>query len=153
MLSSVRVVEGKFGLLAGRWMCFPWLSSSRSLNVFPSLFRLIYQCSGGRFQADSRKYQLEPLAWFFARVFDASLSDIGFYRERYKTLQNYQHILHFQFWICFKSRPEKRLKVSDILKEKGLSRRTVQYALKSLSDQKFLQLLGKGAASRYKLVF
>lgn len=38
-------------------------------------------------------------------------------------------------------------------KRTGLPRRTVQYALKTLSGRKFLQLLGKGAASRYQLVF
>ncbi|MCK4859104.1 MAG: hypothetical protein KAS87_00930 [Candidatus Omnitrophica bacterium] len=53
----------------------------------------------------------------------------------------------------FKSSPKKRLKVADIEKETGLPRRTIQYALKTLTDQKFLQLLGKGAASRYHLVF
>ena len=130
-----------------------YLAIDRHIEQSSSLYySVLYQCSGGRFEADSRKYHLEPLAWFFARVFDSSLSDIGFYRERYKTLQKLSTSA-LSVLDCFKSRPEKRLKVSDIVKETGLPRRTVQYALKSLSDQKFLQLLGKGAASRYQLIF
>ena len=46
-----------------------------------------------------------------------------------------------------------RAKVADIMDETGLPRRTIQYALKTLTSQNFLQLLGKGAASRYQLVF
>jgi DNA-binding IclR family transcriptional regulator len=54
---------------------------------------------------------------------------------------------------CFKSSPEKRLKVGNIVEETGLPRRTVQYALKTLTKQELIQLLGRGAGSRYQLVF
>ena len=54
---------------------------------------------------------------------------------------------------CFRSSPEKRLKVGDIVEKTGIPRRTVQYALKTLTKQKLLQILGRGAGSRYQLVF
>jgi DNA-binding IclR family transcriptional regulator len=75
-----------------------------------------------------------------------------FYRKRYEILQKLSTSA-LAVLDCFKSRPEKRLKVGDIVKETGLPRRTVQYALKTLTGQKFLQLLGRGSASRYQLVF
>jgi DNA-binding IclR family transcriptional regulator len=54
---------------------------------------------------------------------------------------------------CFKSSPEKRLKVADIVDETNLPRRTVQYALKTLTKNEFIQKLGQGAGTRYQLVF
>ena len=54
---------------------------------------------------------------------------------------------------CFKSHPEKKLKVADIEKNTDLPRRTIQFALKSLVEKAILNRLGKGAGSRYQLVF
>jgi Fic family protein len=54
---------------------------------------------------------------------------------------------------CFKSSPEKRLKVSDIEKDTSLPRRTVQYALQALTKKAFIQKLGQGAGTRYQLIF
>jgi DNA-binding IclR family transcriptional regulator len=54
---------------------------------------------------------------------------------------------------CFKSSPEKRLKVAGIANETGLPRRTVQYALQTLTKNEFIQKLGQGAGTRYQLVF
>ncbi len=115
-------------------------------------YRVLNQCSRGKFHADPRDYNLEPLAWFFIKIFESSLSDVSLYRQRYTNLRRLsvsaQSVLD-----CFRSSPEQRLKVADIVKETGLPRRTVQYALKTLSSQNFLQPLGRGAASRYQLVF
>jgi Fic family protein len=54
---------------------------------------------------------------------------------------------------CFKSSPEKRLKVSDIEKDTGMPRRTAQYALQTLFKKAFIQKLGQGAGTRYQLIF
>jgi hypothetical protein len=48
---------------------------------------------------------------------------------------------------CFKSSPEKRLKVAGIVNETGLPRRTVQYALQTLTKNEFIQKLGQGAGT------
>ena len=54
---------------------------------------------------------------------------------------------------CFRARPELRLLVGDIVKSVSFPRRTVQYALKTLTEKGFLKRLGKGAASRYQMIF
>jgi DNA-binding IclR family transcriptional regulator len=54
---------------------------------------------------------------------------------------------------CFKSSPEKSLKVSDIEKDTRLPRRTAQYALQVLTKKAFIQKLGQGAGTRYQLIF
>ncbi|MGB5424374.1 MAG: helix-turn-helix domain-containing protein, partial [Desulfobacterales bacterium] len=53
----------------------------------------------------------------------------------------------------FKDQPEKRLKAAEIVNSTDLPRRTVQYALRSLTEAGFIQRLGRGAATRYQLVF
>jgi Fic family protein len=131
----------------------PYLAIDRHIERNSSLYyTVLHQCSGGKFDADPGNYNFEPLAWFFIKIFESSVADIAFYRQRYEALQKLSTSA-FAVLDCFKSQPEKRLKVADIVKESGLPRRTVQYALKTLTSQYFLQLLGRGAASRYQLVF
>lgn len=131
----------------------PFLAIDRHIEQNRSLYyTVLNQCSGGKFQSDTRNYQFEPLAWFFINILESSLSDVTIYRERYANLQRLSASA-LAVLDCFKASPEKRLKVSEIVKETGIPRRTVQYALKILTSQNFLQLLGRGAASRYQLVF
>ena len=54
---------------------------------------------------------------------------------------------------CFRSLPEKRLTVAEITRETSIPRRTVQYALKVLTDKVFIQRMGRGAGTRYQLIF
>ncbi|MFC1815953.1 Fic family protein [Thermodesulfobacteriota bacterium] len=115
-------------------------------------YTVLHQCSAGKFQADPGNYNLEPLAWFFIKVIKSALADIENYRRKYT---NYQKLSESSVAVlnCFKTAPEKRLKVADIVTETGLPRRTVQYALNTLTRQEFIRLLGRGAASRYQLLF
>jgi Fic family protein len=115
-------------------------------------YTVLHQCSAGKFQADPAHYNLEPLAWFFIKIIKSSLADVEIYRKKYKSLQKLSES-SLTVLSCFKTGPENRLKVSDIVTETGLPRRTVQYALNTLTKQDFLQLLGRGAASRYQLLF
>jgi len=115
-------------------------------------YTVLHQCSAGKFQADPTHYNLEPLAWFFIKVIKSSLADVEIYRKKYTSLQKLSES-SLAVLSCFKAGPEKHLKVADIVTETGLPRRTVQYALNTLTKQDFLQLLGRGAASRYQLLF
>jgi len=118
----------------------------------PIYYTVLHQCSSGKFHADPRHYKLEPLAWFFIKIIESSLADVTFYRQRYANLQKLPpsavEVLDY-----FKASPERRLKAGDIVKGTGLPRRTVQYALRTLTRENFLHLLGRGAGSRYQLVF
>ena len=131
----------------------PYLAVDRHIEQNSALYyTVLHQCSGGKFEPDPGNYHIEPLAWFFVKIIESSVADIAFYRQRYEALQRLSISAHTVL-ACFKSHPEKRLKVADIVNESGLPRRTVQYSLKTLTGQKFLQLLGRGAASRYQLIF
>lgn len=115
-------------------------------------YSVLHQCSHGRYRPDAREYDYEPLAWFFLKMIEAALEDIGVYRQRYHALRQLSETAQ-KVLACFKAAPETRLQVADIVTATGLPRRTVQYALKGLAEKGFLQRLGQGAGARYQLVF
>lgn len=115
-------------------------------------YSVLHEVSGGVFQVDPSHYRYEPLAWFFLRMLEGALQDVAHYRQRYVLLQK-QSETAANVLQSFKSQPEQRLRVNEIVGATQLPRRTVQYALKTLTEQGFLQRLGQGAGVRYQLVF
>jgi len=131
----------------------PYIAIDRHIEQNRSLYyNTLHQCSESKFHDDPQIYEIEPLAWFFIKILRSSLADIEVYRDRYTQLQKLSEsgiaVLN-----CFKSSPEKRLKVSDIEKDTGIPRRTVQYALQTLTKKQFIQKLGQKAGTRYQLIF
>lgn len=115
-------------------------------------YKVLHECSEGKFHTDPREYRYDKLARFFINMLTSAISDIDIYRSRYANLQrlseNALTILN-----VFKASPEKRLKVADIEQSTNIPRRTIQYTLKTLTEKQFLQKLGSGPGSRYQLVF
>ena len=131
----------------------PYIAIDRHIEHNRSLYyTTLHQCSQGKFQRDPQKYIIEPLAWFFIKIIRSSLTDIEIYRSRYARLQKLSESA-LAVLKCFKSSPEKRLKVSDIEKDTDMPRRTIQYALQTLTKKGFLQRLGQKAGTRYQLIF
>lgn len=131
----------------------PYIAIDRHIEQSRFLYyNTLHQCSEGKFHEDPQKYEIEPLAWFFIKILRSSLSDIEVYRNRYAQLQKLSESA-LTVLNCFKSSPEKRLKVSDIEKETDMPRRTVQYTLQTLTKKAFIQKLGQGAGTRYQLIF
>jgi DNA-binding IclR family transcriptional regulator len=85
-------------------------------------------------------------------MFKFALADVGAIQNRYAALQRLSE-KSVQVLACFKSSPEKRLQVADLVLGTGLVRRTVQNSLASLTKAGFLHRLGNGPASRYQLIF
>jgi Fic family protein len=131
----------------------PYVAIDRHIEKNKALYYLVLQqCSDGKFQEDASRYRYESLCRFFLTMIGDGLADIAIYRKRYADLQALSETA-VAVLACFKSSPEQRLQVAKIESITGFSRRTIQYALKTLADQQFLQKLGKGAGSRYQLVF
>jgi Fic family protein len=131
----------------------PYVAIDHHIEKNKALYYLVLrQCSDGKFQEDASRYRYEPLCRFFLTMIGDGLADIAVYRKRYANLQALSETA-VAVLACFKSSPEQRLQVAKIESITGLPRRTIQYALKTLADQQFLQKLGKGAGSRYQLVF
>ena len=115
-------------------------------------YTVLHQCSDGKYQEDPKKYKFETLVLFILVVFEAALADINTYRQKFKNLKELSESA-VTVLDCFKSNPEKQLKVADIEASTEIPRRTIQFALSTLTKQAFLQRLGKAAGSRYQLVF
>jgi len=131
----------------------PLIAIDRRIEqIRPQYYTVLHKASGGQYYPDSTQYDLAPVAWFFLKMVEAALDDITIYRNRYANLKKLTETAR-SVLNCFKNHPEKRLKIADIEAETELPRRTVQYALKSLTESAFLQILGRGAGSRYQLVF
>ena len=118
----------------------------------PLYYAVLHQVSGGKFHEDARLYQLDGLASFFLKMLDNALADIAVLRRRYAALQRLSESAA-SVLACFKSNPERRLKVADLITETGLVRRTVQNALVSLAEAGLLHRLGAGPGTRYQLIF
>jgi len=118
----------------------------------PMYYSVLQQASDGQYKASPAEYRFEPLAWFFLRMFDAALGDIAMLREKYEALQKLSESAN-RVLSCFRSAPERRLKPAEVMKETGLVRRTVQNALKTLTEAGFVQRRGAGPATRYQLIF
>ncbi len=131
----------------------PFLAIDRHIEQNRALYYTTLQrAAGGWYHPDPRQYDYAPLAWFFLKIVKDSLSDIALYRRRYSFHEQLSETAVAVFE-TFKDRPERRLKVLEIVNRTGLPRRTVQYALKSLVDIGFIQRLGRGAGTRYQLIF
>ena len=118
----------------------------------PLYYAVLHQASGGEFHEDTRLYQLDGLASFFLKMLENALADIAILRRRYAALQRLSESA-VSVLACFKSTPERRLKVADLMAETRLVRRTVQNALVSLTEVGLLQRLGAGPGTRYQLIF
>ena len=115
-------------------------------------YTVLHQCSDGRFHADAKLYKFDMVVLFFLKIFETAIADIAVYRKKYAHLQSLSESA-VTVLECFKSNPETKLKVADIEKTTDLPRRTIQFALKSLVEKAILNRLGKGAGSRYQLIF
>ena len=115
-------------------------------------YTVLHQCSDGKFRPDAKLYKFDIVVLFFLKVFESAIADIDIYRKKYENLRLLSESA-VKVLECFKSNPEKKLKVADIEKTTELPRRTIQFALKTLTEKAFLQRLGGGAGSRYQLIF
>ena len=115
-------------------------------------YSVLHQASEGKYQPDPHAYHYAGLVAFFLRIFASALQDIRVYQERFRSLNELSEA-GVKVLACFKSLPERQLKVAEIEAHTKLPRRTIQFALKKLTTAGFLQRQGKAAGARYRLVF
>jgi len=115
-------------------------------------YSVLHKVSSGKFYQDSTKYKYELVCWFFIKTIEEALEDINIYRNKYKNLTELSES-SVKILNSFKSSPEKRIQVMELEKDTKLPRRTIQYSLNALTKKGFLQKAGKGAGSRYQLIF
>lgn len=132
----------------------PYLAVDRQIEKSGAEYYIVLrQCSGGIFRQDPKEYHIEFFLNFMLKMMEKSLNqDIDYYTNKFATYlrltEKMKKILE-----CFREHPEARLQSGEISKLIGLPRRTVTRALQELSKTGFLQQLGKGADTRYQLIF
>lgn len=115
-------------------------------------YAVLQRCSGGIFHHDPREYRIDYFLEFMVRVLQGALKDLRLHRKRYRTIHDLSPAA-LQVFDCFREHPEKRLQTKDLLELSGLPRRTVNYALKTLSSATLIRSQGQGAGTRYQMVF
>ena len=124
----------------------PYLAVDRQIEKNKGLYyKVLHQASKGEFHQDPGRYQYDGLVHFFMKVLAAALADLDFYRTRYANLQKLSPAAHTVLH-CFKASLENFLKVAELEEQTTLPRRTIQYALKTLTDKGFLHRMGSGPA-------
>ena len=131
----------------------PYLAIDRQIERHKQqYYTVLAKCSGGQYKADPKDYRIDLFHDYMLKMIDFALDDIDFYRSRF---QNFKKLSETAVAIvdCFKETPESRLSIKVICEATSLPRRTVGYALATLTKQGFVQKLGQGAGTRYHLVF
>jgi len=132
----------------------PYLAVDRQIEKSRAEYYIVLrQCSGGVFRQDPKEYHIGLFLDFMLKMIGKSLNqDIGYYTNKFaaylRLTEKMKKILE-----CFREHPEARLQSGKISKLISLPRRTVTRAVQELSKKGFLQQLGKGADTRYQLVF
>ena len=130
-----------------------YISIDRQIERHKTLYYTTLQkASNGHYKNNPTAYQFEPLAWFFLKMTDLSLSDVSVLRQRYQALQRLSESAT-KVLACFRSSPETRLTPAELITKTGLVRRTVQNSLSSLVKAGLIQRLGAGRGTRYQLIF
>lgn len=130
-----------------------YISIDRHIEQARSAYYLaLRQGSNGKFRQDPKRYTLEPITAFFVRSFDKALADVQTYKSKFMKLNQLTE-LEQKILQAFKASPEKKLRVSDIAEAVGVTARSVQKSIKNLMHMAFLQKLGRGPQTRYRLVF
>ena len=118
----------------------------------PEYYFVLQQCSGGKFNQDSREYHVEHFLKYMLKIMNLALNDIEVYRKRYEVIAKLPDSA-LQVLECLKEYPERRLQTKDMSKSTGRPHRTLNHAIRSLLKNSLIQKRGQGSATRYQIVF
>lgn len=116
-------------------------------------YSVLRRCSDGKFSQNPADYRLEHFLKFMLKMLHESISsDVDFYVKKY---EHYVKLSDAQIKVfaCFKEHPEKKIGLKEILGAVNMPRRTAIHALGALVDGNFLQKMGSGPATKYRLTF
>ncbi|MFH1728316.1 MAG: Fic family protein [Pseudomonadota bacterium] len=116
-------------------------------------YYILRKCSEGKFKQNPKEYKIELLLRYYIKMFEqAVLSDIDFYNEKFIKLQKLTES-QLKIYNTFNDNPEINLSTNDIQKATGIPRRTIIHTINILLEQSFIQKLGIGPQTKYKITF
>lgn len=132
----------------------PFIAIDRHIEKSKREYYLVLrQCSGGKFSPDPKVYDLGHFLNFMLKIVRSAVeTDIDFYAKKYHSFIDLADAPR-RVLACFKEYPEKKLAMKEVLNLTGLPRRTAIDATNALIKKDFLQKYGRGAATKYQLIF
>jgi len=131
----------------------PYLAVDRFIEQHKiEYYAVLARVSDGRFHPDPRSYRIELFLSYMLKAVDAALDGIVLYSERVDLIRGLSAAATAVLG-CFRELPEQRLTPKKIRQQIGLPERTISRALRSLVDGGLVQRYGRGAGTRYQLVF
>jgi Fic family protein len=130
----------------------PYLAVDRFIEQHKGEYYTVLARAGSTYRDDPTTYDITAFLRFMLKVIDLALDAIPFYKERIEGIRALSEAA-LATLRCFKEHPEQRLTPRAIRQQTGLPERTVSRALRSLTRLGLLQRYGRGAATRYQLVF
>jgi Fic family protein len=130
----------------------PFLAIDRFIEKRRPEYYAVLARTGSAYHQDSTKYNIPLFLRFMSNVTLEALDVISFYVEREERIRALPEAAHAVLQ-CFKERPEQRLTPKDIRALTELPPRTATRVLGTLLEYGLLQRYGKGAGTRYQLVF
>ena len=115
-------------------------------------YHVLRRCSDGAFSPDPAQYSYEYFLDYMIEALGHSTENFTYYCRKYEHHQELSDA-SLRILSCFKSEPERLLTTRELVDRAEMPRRTVIYSLNRLLDTGFIQRQGKGAASRYRLIF
>lgn len=131
----------------------PYLAVDRFIEQNKTeYYAVLARVSDGSFHPDPRKYELSLFLRFMLKVMNAALDAVSFYKDRVELIRSLSAAAMVVLQ-CFRDLPEQRLTPKRIRHQTHLPERTTSRSLRALVDAGLLQRYGRGAATRYQLVF
>lgn len=131
----------------------PYLAIDRHIEKYRADYcRVLNKCSNGQFHQNPKDYHIEYFLHFMIKVLKEALNDIEIYIRKFHELQLLSEPAQ-KILSCFKEHPEIRLTTQQIFEYTGLPKRTINFAMQRLLQEKFIQRLGRDSAIRYQLIF
>jgi Fic family protein len=144
-------------LLCSDERCFekviPYVGLDRCLEQTRGVYyKVLRKCSNGKFKKNSKNYDYIPFLEYMINMLDKSMDNFYYYADKY---EKYQKLSQTSLTIltCFKQEPECTLQTKDIIEKLDIPRRTIIYSLNVLLENGFIQKMGQGVSSRYKITF
>jgi len=131
----------------------PYLSVDRFIEQNKiEYYTVLARVSGGRFHQDPHTYDIELFVSFMLKAMDSGLDAIGLYQQRVEQIRRLPEHAAAVLQL-FKDSPEQRLTTRAIRDQVPLTPRTASRVLTALVDAGLVQRYGRGAGTRYQLVF
>ncbi|MBF0430088.1 MAG: Fic family protein [Fibrobacteria bacterium] len=131
----------------------PLIAIDRTIEQTRSqYYTVLRRCSDGIFNPDPAGYHYHYFFDYMIEVLLNSLDNLQYYEQKFERFAALSDTA-LSILACFKEAPEQNLKTGDLIAITNIPRRTVAYTLNLLKQNSFLQKLGKGAGTRYKLIF